>query len=101
LPDEVLNERRRHAVKLREAGITVRETVRQRELSTHTIVVAHKAFRLRGWAAVKVRRTGRLKGSDGQRADRSVFHYLADRAQYWQASQALEIYGAEAAQESL
>jgi DNA invertase Pin-like site-specific DNA recombinase len=54
LPDAVLNERRRRAVKLREAGVTVRETARQCELSTHTVVEAHKTFRQGGWAAVKV-----------------------------------------------
>ena len=63
LPDAVLNERRRRAVKLREAGVTVRETARQCELSTHTVVAAHKAFRQGGWVAVKVKRTGRPKGS--------------------------------------
>jgi transposase len=62
LPDAVLNERRRRAVKLREAGVTVRETARQCELSTHTVVEAHKAFRRGGWAEVKVRRSGRPIG---------------------------------------
>ena len=63
LPDAVLNERRRRAVKLREAGVTVRETARQCELSTHTVVAAHKAFRLGGWAAMKIKRAGLPKGS--------------------------------------
>ena len=50
-------------MKLREAGVTVRETARQCELSTHTVVEAHKAFRRSGWTAVKVCRSGRPKGS--------------------------------------
>jgi len=66
LPDAVLNERRRRAVKLREAGVTVRETARQCEISTHTVVGAHKAFRQGGWAAAKVKRAGRPKGSGRQ-----------------------------------
>lgn len=63
LPDPVLNERRLRAEKLREAGVTVRETARQCELSTHTVCEAHKAFRQGGWAAVKVKRAGRPRGS--------------------------------------
>ena len=63
LPVAALNERRRRAVKLREAGVSVRETARQCELSTHTVVEAHKAFRRGGWAAVKIKRTGRPQGS--------------------------------------
>jgi transposase len=54
LPDAVLNERRRRTVKLREAGVTVRRVAEQCELSTHTVVEAHKAFRRGGWSAVKV-----------------------------------------------
>ena len=82
LPGAVLNERRRRAVKLREAGVTVRETARQCELSTHTVVEAHKAFRQRGWAAVKVRRTGRPKGSGRQLSaeqERQVQWLIQDR----------------------
>jgi transposase-like protein len=41
----VLNERRRRAVKLREAGVSVRETARQCELSTNTVLSAHRAYR--------------------------------------------------------
>ena len=44
LPDAVLNERRRRAGKLREAGMTVRKMARQCMQSTHTIFEAHKAF---------------------------------------------------------
>ncbi len=66
LPDAVLNERRRRAVKLREAGIAVRQVAEQCELSTHTVVEAHKAFRRGGWSAVKVKRGGRPVGSGRQ-----------------------------------
>jgi transposase len=66
LPDAVLNERRRRAVKLREAGIAVRQVAEQCELSTHTVVEAHKAFRRGGWSAVKVKRSGRPVGSGRQ-----------------------------------
>jgi transposase len=66
LPDAVLNERRRRAVKLRDAGGAVCETAVQCELSSNTIVAAHKAFRQGGWAAGKVKRTGRPKGSGRQ-----------------------------------
>jgi transposase len=66
LPDAVLNERRRRAVKLREAGVAVRQVAEQCELSTHTVVEAHKAFRLGGWSAVKVKRGGRPVGSGRQ-----------------------------------
>ena len=63
LPDAVLNERRRRAVKLRKAGIAVRQVAEQCELSTHTVVEAHKAFRRGGWSAVKIKRGGRPVGS--------------------------------------
>ena len=66
LPDAVLNERRRRAVKLREAGIAVRQVAELCELSTHTVVEAHKAFRLGGWSAVKIKRGGRPVGSGRQ-----------------------------------
>lgn len=66
LPDAVLNERRRRAVKLREAGVPVRQVAEQCELSTHTVVEAHKGFRRAGWSAVKVKRGGRPVGSGRQ-----------------------------------
>jgi len=66
LPDAVLNERRGRAVKLREAGVSVRQVAAQCELSTHTVVEAHKAFRRGGWSAVKVKRSGRPTGSGRQ-----------------------------------
>jgi transposase len=63
LPESALNERRRRAVKMREAGVTVREVARQCELSTHTVVEAHKAYRKGGWRAVNIHRAGRPVGS--------------------------------------
>ena len=66
LPEAALNERRRHAVKLREASVSVREVARQCELSTHTVVAAHKSFRRGGWSAVRVKRGGRPVGSGRQ-----------------------------------
>ena len=63
LPESALNERRRRAVKMREAGVSVREVARQCELSTHTVVEAHKAFRHGGWKAVSIHRAGRPVGS--------------------------------------
>jgi transposase len=63
LPEAALNERRRRAVKLRESGVSVREVARQCELSTHTVVGAHKAFREVGWKAVSIHRAGRPVGS--------------------------------------
>ena len=63
LPESALNERRRRAVKMREAGIPVREVARQCELSTHTVVEAHKAFRMGGRKAVSIHRQGRPVGS--------------------------------------
>ena len=63
LPEAALNERRRRAVKLRLAGISVRETASQCELSTNTVMRAHRAYEQGGWAAVKVKRGHRPKGS--------------------------------------
>jgi len=63
LPESALNERRRRAVKMREAGVPVREVGCQCELSTHTVVEAHKAFRQGGWKAVSIHRAGRPVGS--------------------------------------
>jgi transposase len=82
LPDAVLNERRRRAVKLREAGISVRQVAEQCELSTHTVVEAHKAFRRGGWSAVKVRRSGRPVGSGrllNVEQEKKVQQWIQDR----------------------
>lgn len=59
VPYAVLYERERLAVKLREACIPDRKAATQRELSTHTVVEAHKAYRRGGWSAVKVRHGSR------------------------------------------
>ena len=63
LPEAALNERRRRAVQMRKAGTSVRETARQCELSTHTVVEAHKAYRRAGWSAVDIHRRGRPVGT--------------------------------------
>jgi transposase len=63
LPEAALNERRRRAVKLRLAGVSVREAARQCELSATTVVKAHQAYRRGGWGAVKVKHGHRPKGS--------------------------------------
>jgi transposase len=63
LPEAALNERRRRAVKLRLAGVSVRETALQCELSTNTVMRSHRAYEQGGWAAVKVKRGHRPKGS--------------------------------------
>ena len=63
LPEAALNERRRRAVKLRLAGVSIRDVARQCELSTNTAMRAHRAYEQGGWAAVKVKRGHRPKGS--------------------------------------
>jgi len=63
LPCVVLTERRCLAVRLREAGITVRQVAAQCERLTHTVVEAHTAFYQGGWNAVKVTRCSRPVGS--------------------------------------
>lgn len=63
LPEAALNERRRRAVRLRLAGISVRQTALQCELSPVTVVAAHKAYRQGGWHAVKVKHGHRPKGT--------------------------------------
>lgn len=65
LPPAARNERRRRAVKMREAGVVVRDVAEFCQLSTHTVVAAHKAFRQGGWAAVDVRPGHRPKGAGG------------------------------------
>ena len=63
LPEAALNERRRRAVKLRLAGVAIRETASQCELSTNTVMRSHRAYEEGGWAAVKVKRGHRPTGS--------------------------------------
>ena len=63
LPEAALNERRRRAVKLRLGGVSIREAASQCELSTNTVMRSHRAYEQGGWAAVKVKRGHRPKGS--------------------------------------
>ncbi len=63
LPEAALNERRRRAVKLRLAGVSIRDTAIQCELSTNTVMRSHRAYEEGGWTAVKVKRGHRPKGS--------------------------------------
>lgn len=63
LPEAALNERRRRALKLRNAGVSAQEAARPGELLTHTVVEAHKAFRRGGWNEVSLHRRGRPVGS--------------------------------------
>ena len=66
LPLEVLNERRRRAVKLRESGMTLREVAAQTELSVPTVMAAHRAYLEGGWRAVSVKPRGRKLGEGRQ-----------------------------------
>lgn len=59
---QALAERRRRAVKLREKGMPVNEVARACELSRGTVIAAHKAYRLDGWAGVALKPRGRSAG---------------------------------------
>jgi len=59
---QALAERRRRAVKLREKGMPVNEVARACELSRGTVIAAHKAYRLDGWAGVALKARGRSAG---------------------------------------
>ena len=63
VPLEVLNDRRRRAVKLRLAGMKVAEVATQVDLSVPTVIAAHNAYRTGGWGAVAVKPRGREPGS--------------------------------------
>lgn len=63
---DVLNERRRRAVKLRLSGMKLADVSAQTELSVPTVIAAHKAYVAGGWKAVAVKRRGRRVG-DGRR----------------------------------
>ena len=54
LPDAVLNERRRRAMKLREAGVSVRQVARQCELSTHTVVARSTVTSPSRWQLMQI-----------------------------------------------
>ncbi len=60
---EILNERRRLAVRLRLNGMKVREVADQAELSAPTVISAHKAYLSGGWEAVPVKPRGRRAGA--------------------------------------
>ena len=60
---EILNERRRLAVRLRLNGMKVREVADQVELSAPTVISAHKAYLSGGWEAVPVKPRGRRAGA--------------------------------------
>lgn len=82
LPEAALNERRRRAVKLRLAGVSIRETASQCELSTNTVMGAQRAYERGGWAAVKVKRGHRPKGSGRlltQQEEQAVQWLIQDR----------------------
>lgn len=71
LSPEVLNERRRRAVKLRLSGMTISEVAHHVELSAPTVIAAHKAYRHGGWPAVATRKRGRLTGA-GRKVDSAL-----------------------------
>ena len=50
---DVLNERRRRAVKLRLSGMKLADVSAQTELSVPTVIAAHKAYVAGGWKAVQ------------------------------------------------
>jgi len=60
---QALAERRRRAVRLRERGVQVNDVARECELSRGTVIAAHKAYRLGGWAEVALKPRGRPTGS--------------------------------------
>jgi sulfate adenylyltransferase subunit 2 len=65
LPIEMLNEKRREAVRLRLSGAALAEVKKQTGLSAPTIIAAHKAFLAAGWGGVTVGARGRSAG-DGR-----------------------------------
>lgn len=61
--DDTLNERRRRAVELRIDGASLAAITAEVNLSSPTIINAHKAFLDGGWAAVDQRPRGRSSGA--------------------------------------
>lgn len=59
---QALAERRRRAVKLREKGMLVNDVARECELSRGTVIAAHKAYCLGGWAGMALKPRGRSPG---------------------------------------
>lgn len=60
---QALAERRRRAVRLREKGVPVNDVAHECELSRGTVIAAHKAYRLGGWAEVALKPRGRPTGA--------------------------------------
>ncbi|CAG4883351.1 Sulfate adenylyltransferase subunit 2 [Georgfuchsia toluolica] len=83
LTTEVLNEKRREAVRLRQAGTPLAEVSRLTGLSAPTIISARKAFLAGGWEAVAVRARGRGVG-EGRlisfEQEAAVFGQMVDHA---------------------
>jgi transposase len=63
LPESVLNERRRRAVKMRLSGATIAAAAQLCEIGERTVWAATKAYESGGWAAVPVRHGHRPKGT--------------------------------------
>lgn len=63
LPVEVLNERRRRAVKMRLDGASLQDTAAQCEMSRTTVIAAVKAYQGGGWKAIDVARPGCPEGT--------------------------------------
>jgi sulfate adenylyltransferase subunit 2 len=76
LSADILNERRRQAVKLRLSGMTVAAVSSAVDLSAPTVIAAHKAYLAGGWDAVLLKRRGRVAGS-GRKLDRATEQRLA------------------------
>lgn len=80
---QALAERRRRAVRLREKGVHVNDVARECELSRGTVIAAHKAYRLGGWAEVALKPRGRPTGV-GRRLsaeqEREVQQLICDKA---------------------
>lgn len=73
-----LNERRRLAVKLRLEGRKLKEVSELVDLSSPTIIAAHKQFLKGGWQAVDVKPRGRPSGERGTPED--LLELLGDKA---------------------
>lgn len=69
LTKEALAERRRKAVKLREAGMLIDEVARHCELSRTTVIAVCRAYRAGGWAAVALKARGRPEGAGRKLTD--------------------------------
>jgi transposase len=82
LPIDVLNERRRRAVKMRLDGASLKELAAQYEMSRTTVIAAVKAHAWGGWKAVDVARPGRPSGTGrtlSAEQEREVQRLIRDR----------------------